>query len=808
MYWFGKEIKSDEWQLTESWSRLPRAKKDFALITLEEILNTLEGFSKLWVPGSDNYQQSLAHLIKDSGFSEQEVKSTLSLLSGLLSRESLESRIKAEFTNGKVLDQFTKLPHFSGMVKAVPKGLLLHVTAGNVFLSSIDSLIMGFLTKNISILKVSSSNQFFPVFFAQRLLEFDQKRILSDKFAVVHWKGGDFATEKFIKSKVNMIIAWGGEEMVQSYQKDLPQTAKLLDFGPKLSLQVITREALNNKNLKLVAEAIVRDIIPWDQSACASPQNLYLQEGIDEQQVMDALDTAFKAAPKRGELSEDEAVEILKEKYRGYYSELMEGGKVSSGQEYLLHLEENKFIKPSPLGRSLIIKRFTDADDLFNHLEPFSYYLQSCSYLFSEIEKPQYLTILSLTGIKRFAPLGTITWGMEGAPHDGRFVLRELVNFIGDEARIQDYGEAHTYMQTATKLKQHFEESVHPRGYIFSSGGTTGEPKYVHYSYEEFDRMTDMLAYNFRAQGIRAGSTVANLFVAGNLWSSFLAVEKALEKIGAIQLPIGGLCPSENIISYLNKFKPDVVMGIPSLLVMNAEQALGLGHELKIPKVFYAGEAMSEARREFLKKTWKTEYFGSAGYASVDAGVIGYQCDHCLAGEHHLFSDVVDMKLVDGEALVSSFSRDTLPIKNYATGDRIEWVEADCGCGRKDKKFKLMGRIDNTIQIWSCRLLLSDIEKSLKNLDSSILSFQLILTETQNDQLVIELMELFYETKKGHELNPKTLLHEIYQNSRDLKDTITFESFAHRINIVPKEIGEIKRNSRTGKISMIVDRRY
>jgi phenylacetate-coenzyme A ligase PaaK-like adenylate-forming protein len=55
----------------------------------------------------------------------------------------------------------------------------------------------------------------------------------------------------------------------------------------------------------------------------------------------------------------------------------------------------------------------------------------------------------------------------------------------------------------------------------------------------------------------------------------------------------------------LKKFKPDVVMGIPSLLVMNAEQALGLGLDLKIPKVFYAGEAMSETRREFLKKTWK-----------------------------------------------------------------------------------------------------------------------------------------------------------------------------------------------------------
>nr|MBA2403962.1 hypothetical protein [Bdellovibrionales bacterium] len=451
--------------------------------------------------------------------------------------------------------------------------------------------------------------------------------------------------------------------------------------------------------------------------------------------------------------------------------------------------------------------RYIDLEDLFKHLEPFAYYLQSCSYLLTENEKTSYLNHLSLTGIKRFAPLGTITWGMEGAPHDGRFVLRELVSFIGDETRIQNYGEKHTYMQTAAKLKQHFENSQHPRGYIFSSGGTTGEPKYVHYSYEEFDRMTDMLAYNFRAQGIKAGSTVANLFVAGNLWSSFLAVEKALEKIGAIQLPIGGLCPSENITTYLMKFKPDAIMGIPSLLVMNAEQALGLGHDLKIPKVFYAGEAMSETRRDFLKNTWKTEYFGSAGYASVDAGVIGYQCVNCLAGEHHLFADVVDMNIVEGEALVSSYSRHTLPIKNYATGDRVEWVEGDCGCGRKDKKFKLLGRIDNTIQIWSCRLLLADIEKSIKNLDSSIMSLQLILTEGQQEKSVMEILELNYEVKAGSELNSKLLIEEIYSNSRDLKDTISLDAFSQRIKISAKLPNEIKRNARTGKISVILDRR-
>ncbi len=789
MYWFGDKISSEfNWQDEASWDSLSSKRKVLARTKLDDILDLLEAFS------TEDFSGALSELIKESGFTEEETKKTLSLLPGLLKRESLEKRIKAEFTRSEVLDQFIKLPNGSYKVKAVPQGILLHVTAGNVFLSSIDSLLMGFVTKNLSVVKVSSQNKFFPVYFAEKLKAFDKKKILSDKFAVLHWKGGDEKVETFIKAKVNTIIAWGGEDMIASYQKNLPSHVKFLDFGPKISLQIITKDGLRDKSLAKVAEKIVADIIPWDQSACASPQNLYLQSGIDESALMAEIDSAFANAPARGPIDEDEATEILKETYRGYYSELMESGKVIKTDSHLLHLEENKLLKPSPLFRSLIIKRFENEAELESILEPFSYYLQSCSYLLGSEEKSSYLEALSLTGIKRFAPLGSITWGMEGAPHDGRFVLRELVTFIGDELRTLDYGNEVSEVHNSTTLKAHFETEAHPRGYIFSSGGTTGEPKFVHFSYEEFDFMSDMLAENLKAQGMKPGMMVANLFVAGNLWSSFMCVEKALEKIGAIQLPIGGMCANENIISYLKKFKPDVVMGIPSMLVASAES----GEGLNIPMIFYAGEALSQIRREFLAKAWGTKSFGSAGYASVDAGVIGYQCRDCGPGEHHVFSDLIELNIVEEEAVVTSLARSSMPVINYQTGDKVEWI-ADCKCGRADKRFKLLGRIDNVIQIWSCRMLTNDIETALS--ENGIITFQVRITESREANLVREKMEI---TVESEEVDSEKLLLDIYNRSRDLKDTIKYAEFKKDISILS---GEVPRNQRTGKISIVLDQR-
>lgn len=789
MYWFGeKKNGMAEWLESTGDVLLPK-KKALRKTPVAEIINLLNKLGEQW---------------KRHGFPEEIIRAvdndlaTLNILPSLLSEESLTKRLKAEFTNINMLDKFAKLPHQETLVKAQPLGLVLHVTAGNVFLSAIDSLVMALLTKNLSIVKVSSENKTFPLYFAETLNKLDTLSVLSDKFAIVHWKGGDLSIEPLMKKKVNAIIAWGGEEMIASYRSDLSPEVKLLDFGPKVSFQVMTRQGLTSLGFMKAAEAVVSDIIPWNQAACASPQDLFVQEGIDETELITALESAFAKAPERNEISADEAVEILKEKYRALYSELMEGGKLAEGENFLIHAEANKYLRPSPLNRSLLIKTFKDAEDLADHLRPFSYYLQSASYLLAPNEKNIYLDELSAAGVKRLAPLGTITMGKEGAPHDGRFVLRELTTFVGDEIRV--VGETEGPLTTSQDMKRAFDSLPHPPGYIFSSGGTTGEPKYVHFSYEEFDFVSDMLAKNFRAQGIRRGMTVANLFVAGNLWSSFMAVEKALEKIGVIQLPIGGMCSEDNIATYLQKFRPDVVMGIPSMLVKNAEYLEEKGVSLTVPMVFYAGEALSESRREYLAQNWNTKYFGSAGYASVDAGVIGYQCSHSAPGEHHLFSDFIEMKVIDGEAVVSSLYRTSLPIRNYKTGDKVEMI-GPCSCGDSSPRFKLLGRADNLMMIWSCRIQLEEIEKTLKAIDPGILSYQIVLSNENAN----EILSLYFE--KNLTLKENVILESLYRNLRDLKDTISFEEMCDRIRIIPVEHGMIPRNARTGKISLLKDLR-
>lgn len=812
--------------------------RQLASTPIDLIIDVLHDLGLRWKEGSPFYHEALIKLPREISFSKSMIEETLKIIPELLNRENLIKRLNAELGDYKILDRFCSLDSFEGQVRAFPLGTLLHVSAGNVFLGCIDSLLMGLLTKNISILKLSSQNQIFPELFTRSFYEVDHKKILCDKFYILHWKGGDQEIEGLLKKKVRAILAWGGEEMLQSYSSGLGQGVKLLDFGPKISIQVLSKKAFEQTFLSELADAIAKDVCLWDQQACASSQNLFFEEGIDVKALMNALAVSFDKFPiERGELESDEEVEILKEDFRARYSETMENGLSLKGKNYLLHFETKPLLRPSPLNRSLILKKFKNIEDLLTQLEPFSFYLQSCGYGLIESEKEVFLGELGRIGMKRFAPLGSVMEGVIGAPHDGRHVLRELISLVGDEKKegpgtfLKKAAEEIPYYKDqlknkdtslltnfpfcdATLLSEHplfesraFIKSELESGYVFSSGGTSGKSKFAFYSGKEFSEVAMMLAQGFKAQGLKKGQMVANLFAAGNLWSSFLAVDRALAFCETIQLPIGALGEMGSIVSYLKRFAPTAVFGLPSLLVAYANFCKTQGIDLCIPHVFYAGEHLSLGAREFLTQVWKTEKFSSAGYASVDAGPIAYQCAHCGPGEHHLFAKHVHLELIGEEAVVTSLFRKCMPIIRYKTGDRILPISEPCPCGSTETKFLLMGRLDGQINIWSCRLLISDIEKSFHDLKLTIPLYQLCLKTEKKGEELIEKISIVIENVVLNEVVQEELKKTIYYNSRDVKATHPLVYITSMIDIKLVKENAIERVARTGKIKLVVDER-
>lgn len=795
-------------------------------VPVERILALLDTLGRHWAKWRDwtpGLPDELAHELR---FSREMIANTLDVMPHILSRRSLTARLRGEFPNLRVLDDFTRIAGYEGEVRAFPRGLLLHVSAGNVFVGCIDSLLMGFLTKNISLLKLSQRNQLFPERFVRSLRELDSAGTLADHFAVLHWSRADKATETAVKNGVDTIIAWGGEEMLASYANQLNPATRLVDFGPRISFQAVTRAGWESIAPEDFAARVARDVCLWDQSACASPQNLFLEQGIDDKAVLDALAAGFQTfGLPRGSLDDDEYVELHKERQRAQLSQILGTGAIRLGDDFLLHRDPRPGIRPSPLARTLIIKRFSSLEDLTRQIEPWRSYLQTCSYLAGSDERERLTDLLGAAGVSRFVTLGHVADGLNGSPHDNRYALRELVRFVSDEGepgvlgfvnqaianvphyRVLRAGRRVSSLNDLPTLNASAVANLGPTllstkrgaGRFFSSGGTTGKPKYSFYSHENFTRIAHFHGQAFLGAGLCPGDMVANLFVAGGLWSSFLAVEKALEAAGITSLPVGGQTEGGVILEILLHFQPRAVLGIPSLLVELAEKSRSLARPPIVPLVFYAGEPLAEGARALLRTVWKTEAVRSAGYASVDAGFIGYPCVHCTGTEHHLAAEYVHLEIIDEEAVVTSMFRPDHPLIRYATGDRVLLLEGTCPCGSPDPRFMLQGRVDGVMNLWGCRVALQDFDNALAACGLMPTARQLVIDDSGAQPLVT--LRLEGCTQKA---DPATLAAALIKLNPDLRATRD-QSFLCALigcELVPE--GGIARLPRTGKIRPIV----
>lgn len=241
-------------------------------------------------------------------------------------------------------------------------------------------------------------------------------------------------------------------------------------------------------------------------------------------------------------------------------------------------------------------------------------------------------------------------------------------------------------------------------GYIFSTGGTTGKPKYIGYTFEEFEKVVDYLYRCY--SGIEQEDIVANLFMAGNMWSSFLFINRVLEKRQCTILPISGNTNIDLMKSYVKFFKPNCIVGIPSQIIQVVDNDSNF-----IEKIYYGGEMFLKSQEEFLYGIG-CKMIKSGGYASVDADIVGFQCHYLQGTKHHIFVEhqIVELVSLDGDEIidypdkvgqivVTNLDRYLCPIIRYKTGDLGRWVKSDCDCSLPT--IELLGRFDDWIRLAS-----------------------------------------------------------------------------------------------------------
>jgi len=340
-------------------------------------------------------------------------------------------------------------------------------------------------------------------------------------------------------------------------------------------------------------------------------------------------------------------------------------------------------------------------------------------------------------------------------------------------------------------------------GYIVASGGTTAKPKYLYYTYEEFLTVSRNVGRCMLRNGLEPGDGVVNYLSAGDMWSSFIMMDKALFGLPVTIYPLGYSPKMDSAAEVFACFKPNVVIGIPSMILNFARYTAEHHPRIRVQKVFYGGEPMPVASKDLLASIWQCELVRSVGYASTDAGSIGWQCPHCQPGEHYAFDDNV-VEIVDDEIVTTPLFRKAMPVIRYRTGDRGQWVSPSCDCGQGAPMFKLLGRIDNVLLVWGCRILHDAIVGVLGTLDIGCTAVQVRIQSRDGGQVLL----VKFECLRPPQADVAGLLRDrFYEACEDIHGIVSREALDHDLFFESVPADTLERNWRTGKAIPIIDAR-
>ncbi|MBD2784538.1 phenylacetate--CoA ligase family protein [Xenorhabdus sp. DI] len=349
-------------------------------------------------------------------------------------------------------------------------------------------------------------------------------------------------------------------------------------------------------------------------------------------------------------------------------------------------------------------------------------------------------------------------------------------------------------------------------GHVFKTGGSTSDGRLSVFSQQEWQAFIAAFGQGIARQ-LKRGDRVANLFFAGDLYTSFLFIHGALSNapLPIIEFPFTCKVEDELLIHNIRLHNINVLAGVPVQLIRLAHSLQERGQTLPmVETILYGGESLFDAQIAVIQQVFPHAHLGSIGCASVDAGLIGFADPECRQGEHRVFSDDTIVEIVDeithqpitepgksGLLVVTNLQRRLMPVIRYPTGDLACWCEPE----QPNRKFALQGRANQgyRIRFGTLSLFPDDLATQLSQ-QTELLAWQLELSQKAG-QDQIRLLVASLQT-----VDIDKIRHRVMTAFPNLAEACLQQNM---LEIVQTHIDDMYTHPRSGKLQRVVDlRRY
>lgn len=285
---------------------------------------------------------------------------------------------------------------------------------------------------------------------------------------------------------------------------------------------------------------------------------------------------------------------------------------------------------------------------------------------------------------------------------------------------------------------------------IHASSGTTGKPTVVGYTKNDLENWSDCVARLCAAAGATDEDIVQIAFGYG-LFTGALGLHYGLEKIGATVVPTSS-GNTEKQIMLMQDFKTTALVSTPSYAQYIGEMAreMGVIQNMNLRLGLFGSEGCTEEMRGQIEKTlglFATDNYGMSEL--MGPGVSGeceFRCGMHIA-EDHFLAEVIDSKTGEvlpkgeqGELVITTLTKEGIPMLRYRTKDITQINYEPCACGRTHARMaKIKGRSDDMLKIRGVNVFPSQIESVLMGFDQIAPHYQLVVTrENFSDALEVK----------------------------------------------------------------------
>ncbi len=260
---------------------------------------------------------------------------------------------------------------------------------------------------------------------------------------------------------------------------------------------------------------------------------------------------------------------------------------------------------------------------------------------------------------------------------------------------------------------------------LHASSGTTGRPTVVGYTKDDLQLWSDLVARVTAQAGVTTRDVVQICFSYG-LFTGGFGLHYGLENLGATVVPASA-GNTKRQIQLMRDFKTTVLVSTPSYALYIAEvtQQMGINPpDLGLRLGLFGSEPWSEGIRQELERVWNIQATDNYGMSELIGPGVSGECQYqngLHIAEDHFIPEIVDPVTghnvpqgEKGELVITTLTKEGLPLIRYRTRDITALDYTPCPCGRTTVRMqRVMARTDDMLIIRGVNIFPSQIEEVL-----------------------------------------------------------------------------------------------